>query len=93
MDIATYNAGNFSNENNGNGDVVINGRVYGIKNEGQTLFPRSGGAPQFQDLSQGQIKAIQLMKTVPANKIDQALKGAGVSTTDINIARDFINKY
>jgi len=93
LDVATYNAGNFSNANNGNGDIMINGRIYGMKNEGQTLFPRSGGAPQFQDLSQGQIKAIQLMKTVPANKVDQALKGAGVSNTDINFARDFINKY
>ena len=93
LDIATYNAGTFSNANNGNGDVVINGRIYGIKNEGQTLFPRSGGSPQFQDLSQGQIKAIQLLKTVPANKVDQALKGAGVSNTDINFAKDFINKY
>ncbi|MEF9479087.1 hypothetical protein OWR28_16370 [Chryseobacterium sp. 1B4] len=93
LDITTYNAGNFSNANNGNGDVIINGRIYGIKNEGQTLFPRSGGAPEFQDLSQGQIKAIQLMKTVPTNKVDQALKGAGVSNIDINFAKEFINKY
>ncbi len=89
-DIAAYNAGNFSKIGN---DVSINSRIYGVKNEGATLFPRSGGAPEFMDLTQGQIKAIQLMKKVPANKLNQALEGAKISSSDVNFAKEFITKY
>lgn len=71
-------------------NIIINNRIYGVKNEGNTLFPRSGGAPEFIDLTQGQIKAIQLMKKVPAERLNQALKGAGISSRDINFAKDFI---
>lgn len=49
--------------------------------------------PEFIDLSQGQIKAIQLIKKVPAERVEQALKGAGVSSEDINFAREFIKKH
>jgi len=44
-------------------------------------------------LTQGQIKAIQLMKTVPAGNLNRALQGAKVSPTDANFAREFIKKY
>ena len=93
LDISTYNGGDFTNANNGNGDVSINGRIYGVKNEGKTLFPRSGGSHHFKDLSQAQIKAIQLLKTVPSNKVEQAIKGAGISTQDFKFAKDFIEKH
>ncbi len=58
-----------------------------------TLFPKSGGAPDFIDLTQGQIKAIQLVKKVPAIKLNHALQGAGIFSTDANFAREFIKKY
>ncbi|WP_027386475.1 hypothetical protein [Chryseobacterium gregarium] len=89
-DISAYNAGNFSKIGN---DVSINGRMYGVKNEGATLFPRSGGALEFIDLTQGQIKAIQLMKKVPGGSLNQALKGAGISSADASFAREFIIKH
>ncbi|WPO84292.1 hypothetical protein SD427_08140 [Chryseobacterium sp. JJR-5R] len=89
-DISAYNAGNFSKIGS---DVSINGRMYGVKNQGDTLFPRSGGASEFIDLTQGQIKAIQLMKKVPAGRLNQALKGAGISPADASFAREFIIKY
>jgi hypothetical protein len=58
-----------------------------------TIFHRSNGAPEFIDLTQDQIKAIQLMKQVPIDKLNNALKGAGISTSDANFAREFIKKY
>jgi len=67
--------------------------MYDVKNEGATLFPRSGGASEFIDLTQGQIKAIQLMKKVPAGRLNQALKGAGISPADAIFAREFVIKY
>lgn len=90
-DLKTYNEGKFIKTSNG--DVLINGRVYGIKNEGKTLFPRSGGAPEFMDLTQGQIKAIQILKKVPIEKVDIAIKGADISEADLMFAKEFISKY
>lgn len=90
-DLASYQKGNFSKTTNG--DVKINGRIYGVKNEGATIFPRSGGAPEFIDLTQGQIKAIQLAKKVPADKLSKAFKGAGISQQDADFAKDFISNY
>ncbi|WP_267283099.1 hypothetical protein [Chryseobacterium luquanense] len=89
-DLAAYNLGWY--EKSGH-DVIINGRIYGVKNQGTTIFPRSGGAPEFIDLTQGQIKAIQLMKTIPAGNLNRALQGAKVSPTDANFVREFIKKY
>jgi len=89
-DIAAYNAGNFSKIGN---DISINSRIYGVKNGGATLFPRSGGAPEFIDLTQGQIKAIQLMKKVSAGRLNQALEGARISSSDVGFAKEFITKY
>lgn len=34
--------------------------------------------------------AIQLIKKVPTEHLDKALKGAGISTTDIKFAKSFI---
>ena len=90
-DLASYQKGNFSKTTNG--DIKINGRIYGVKNEGATIFPRSGGAPEFIDLTQGQIKAIQLAKKVPADKLSQASKGAGISQQDADFAKKFISNY
>ncbi|MCX8526494.1 hypothetical protein OF897_21505 [Chryseobacterium formosus] len=90
VDLAAYNSGAYTISGN---NIIINNRIYGVKNEGNTLFPRSGGAPEFIDLTQGQIKAIQLMKKVPAERLNQVLKGAGISSRDINFAKDFIKKY
>lgn len=90
-DVEAFNNGNFTKLKNG--DVKINNRTYGMKNEGKTLFPRSGGAKEFIDLTQGQIKAIQLVKKVPAEKLETAVKGAGVSNTDLNFAKEFVKNY
>ncbi|CAL2090866.1 DUF6443 domain-containing protein [Tenacibaculum sp. 190524A02b] len=89
QDVKAYNAGKYIKVENG--DVLINGRQYGVKNEGATLFPRKGNG--FINLSQGQIKAIQLIKRVPANNLSKAIKGAGISNDDYNFAKEFIKKY
>jgi len=90
-DLKAYNSGEFTTMSNG--DVVVNGRIYGVKNEGATLYPKSGGATEFIDLSQGQIKAIQLIKNTPAEKLSLALERAGISKEDYNFAINFIKKY
>ncbi len=89
-DLAAFNLGWYKQSGN---DVIINGRTYGVKNQGATIFPRSGGAPEFIDLTQGQIKAIQLMKKVPAGNLNKAIQGAKISPKDANFAREFIKKY
>jgi len=76
-----------------NGDVIINGRQYGVKNNGKTLFPRSGGAPEFVDLSKGQIKAIELVKTVAPENLEKAIAGAKISAEDLAFAQEFVKKY
>jgi hypothetical protein len=90
-DISSFNNGKFIKIKNG--DVLINGRRYGIKNEGATLFPRSGGAPEFVDLTRAQIKAIQIIKKVPADKLDTVIKNAKLSSNDLNFAKQFIKDF
>ena len=90
-DIEAYNTGEFRKLKGG--DVLINGRTYSTKNEGKTLYPKSGGAKEFIDLSQGQIKAIQLIKTVPRERLDAAVKGSKISNEDYKFAQDFVKKY
>jgi len=90
-DVKAYNSGNYKKTKNG--DVLINNRQYGLENEGKTLFPRSGGAPEFTDLTQGQIKAIQIIKTSPIDKIAKALTKAKISAKDIKFASEFVQKH
>lgn len=89
-DLETYNLGVFTKSGK---NILINGRTYELKNEGKTLFPVSGGAPEFIDLTRGQIKAIQLLKNVPAAAINKALEGAKIFTEEANFAKEFIKKY
>ena len=90
-DVNSYNLGNFKPLKLG--DVSINNRVYGLKNNGGTLFPRSGGGGEFMDVTKGQAKAVEILKKVPLEKQGAALKGARISELDTNWAIDFIKKY
>ncbi|OWP87001.1 hypothetical protein BWK60_05875 [Flavobacterium covae] len=90
-DLEAYNQGNFTKIPNSNGNVSINGNIYGVKNAGSTIYPISGS--DFINLNKAQIKAIQLTKKVPSEKLDAAAKGAGLSEGDMKFAQDFVKKY
>ncbi len=90
-DLKSFNDGKFTRIKGG--DVKINGRTYGLKNDGKTLYPKSGGSTDFIDLTQGQIKAIQLIKNTPADKLKIAIEGAKISRSDYNFAKEFVKKY
>jgi hypothetical protein len=89
-DLKSYNEGKFTKSGN---DIIINGRKYGIKNEGETLFPRSGGDPEFLDLTRSQIKAIQILVKTPADKLDMVIKKVNLSPSDVEFAKEFIKRY
>ncbi len=89
--IEAYNTGQFKKLKGG--DIWINGRIYSTKNEGKTLYPKSGGAKEFMDISQGQFIAIKLIKTVPRERLDAAIKGNKISNEDYKFAQDFVKKH
>jgi len=88
-DLNSYNNGLFKKGDNGN--VIINGNIYGVKNEGKTLYPIKG--KDFINLSNGQIKAIQLYKNTPKDKLETVLKNVGIKPEDSNFAKDFVKKH
>ena len=74
-------------------NFLVSGRLYGLKNDGATLFPRIDGAPEFVHLTKERMKAIQLVKTVSPNKLQVAIKGTGISAAAIKFAENFAKKY
>ncbi|MBV8255413.1 MAG: hypothetical protein JO154_22625 [Chitinophaga sp.] len=88
-DLASYNSGKFAVIEGGN--LLINGNVYGVKNEGKTLYPISGNG--FMEVTPGQIRAIKILKNTPAHAVDRALQGNKVTPAEREFAEDFIKKY
>lgn len=88
-DLEAYNAGNFAKTKEGN--IDINGNIYGIKNEGKTLYPIKGNG--FINLTAGQVQAIQFYKTKTGSDLTRALDGAKVTQADRTFAESFIKEY
>ncbi len=97
-DLKSYNSGYYSKLKNGN--ILINGNEYILKNNGTTLFPFKG--KEFVILTEGQYRAIKSLKNIPDNLIDKitgekildkVLRIEKCTDADVKFAKEFIQKY
>ncbi|WP_177731289.1 hypothetical protein [Flavobacterium inviolabile] len=64
-----------------------------LRTKEKHFIRKDGGAKEFiLNVSQGQIKAIQLIKTVPRERLDAAVKYSKISNEDYKFAQDFVKK-